>query len=58
MNCVQLLSNVGVRKGDCNVVNENGVKGRCNQIEKNEMGRACTTYGGNERCVQDFGGET
>ena len=28
------------------------------QIKKNETGRACSTYGGEERCVQDFGGET
>jgi hypothetical protein len=25
---------------------------------KNKMGRACSTYGGGERCVQGFGGET
>jgi hypothetical protein len=25
---------------------------------KNEMGRACGTYGGEERCIQGFGGET
>jgi hypothetical protein len=29
-----------------------------NQIEKNEMGGACSAYGGGERRVQDFGGET
>jgi hypothetical protein len=29
-----------------------------NQIEKNEMSGACSTYGGKERCIQDFGGET
>jgi hypothetical protein len=23
-----------------------------------EMGGACSTYGGKERCIQDFGGET
>jgi len=28
------------------------------QIEKNEMGGACSTYGGEERCVQGFGRET
>jgi len=28
------------------------------QIEKNELGGACITYGGEDRCVQDFGGET
>jgi len=27
------------------------------QIEKNVMGGACNTYGGEERCIQDFGGE-
>jgi hypothetical protein len=27
-----------------------------NQIEKNEMGGACSTNGGKERCMQDFGG--
>jgi hypothetical protein len=27
-------------------------------MEKNEMGVACSTYGGKERCVQDFGGGT
>ena len=28
------------------------------QIEKNEMGRTCSTYGGEQRCIQGFGGET
>jgi hypothetical protein len=28
------------------------------KIEKNEMGGACNTYVGSERCVQGFGGET
>ena len=28
------------------------------KIEKNEMGGACDTYGGRERCAQGFGGET
>ena len=28
------------------------------QIEKNDMGGACSTYGGEERCIQGFGGET
>ena len=28
------------------------------KIEKNEMGGACGTYGGRERCAQGFGGET
>jgi hypothetical protein len=27
-------------------------------IKKNEVGGACSTYGGGERCIQDFGGET
>jgi hypothetical protein len=27
-------------------------------FENNEMGRACSTYGGKERCMQGFGGET
>ena len=26
------------------------------QIEKNEMDGACSTYGGEERCIQGFGG--
>jgi hypothetical protein len=26
-------------------------------IEKNEMGEASSIYGGEERCIQDFGGE-
>ena len=30
-----------------------GIKSR-----KNEMGVACGTYGGRERCAQGFGGET
>jgi hypothetical protein len=29
-----------------------------NQIEKNEMGWTCSTYGGKEKCIQDFGGDT
>jgi hypothetical protein len=28
------------------------------KIEKNEMGGACSAYGGEERCIQGFGGET
>jgi hypothetical protein len=28
------------------------------KIEKNEMGRACGTYGGGERCAQGSGGKT
>ena len=28
------------------------------QIKKKEMGGACSTYGGQERCIQSFGGET
>jgi len=27
-------------------------------FEKNEMGWACIAYGGEERCIQGFGGET
>ena len=28
------------------------------QIQKNDMGKACSTYGGQERCIQVLGGET
>ena len=28
------------------------------KIEKNEMGGACSTYGGGERRIHGFGGET
>jgi len=28
------------------------------KIEKNEIGEACSTYGGEERRIQGFGGET
>jgi hypothetical protein len=28
------------------------------EIEKNEMRGACSTMGGEERCIQGFGGET
>jgi hypothetical protein len=28
------------------------------KIENNEIGGACSTYGVEERCMQDFGGET
>ena len=28
------------------------------EIEKNEMGGACGSYGGGERCAQGSGGET
>jgi len=27
------------------------------QIEKNEIGGACSTYGGEERCIQGVGGK-
>ena len=30
---------------------------RGDHIKKNEMGGACGTCGGQERCVQGFGGE-
>jgi len=30
----------------------------CDKIEKNEMGGACSTYGGEERRIQGFGGGT
>ena len=28
------------------------------QIKKNEMGGECSTYGGEERLIQGFGGKT
>jgi hypothetical protein len=28
------------------------------QIKKNEVGGACSTYGGEEKCIKDFGVET
>ena len=28
------------------------------QIKKNEMGGTCSTYGGQERCIKNFGGQT
>jgi hypothetical protein len=28
------------------------------QTEKNEMSGACSAYGGGERCIQGFGGES
>jgi hypothetical protein len=28
------------------------------KIEKNGMGGACSTYGGEQSCIQGFGGET
>ena len=28
------------------------------KIEKNEIGGACSMFGGEERCIQGFGGET
>jgi hypothetical protein len=30
----------------------------CDQIEKNDMGATCSTYGGEKRCMQGFGGGT
>ena len=30
----------------------------CDKIKENEMGGACGAYGGGERRVQGFGGET
>jgi hypothetical protein len=29
-----------------------------NYVEKNKMSRACSMYGGRERCIRDFGVET
>ena len=31
--------------------------GRMDWIEKNELGGACSAYGGEESCIQGFGGE-
>jgi hypothetical protein len=28
------------------------------QVKKTEMGRTCGTFGGEERCIQGFSGET
>jgi hypothetical protein len=28
------------------------------RVKKTEMGRTCGTYGGEERCIQGFSGET
>jgi hypothetical protein len=28
------------------------------EVKKTEMGRTCGTYGGEERCMQGFSGET
>jgi hypothetical protein len=28
------------------------------EVKKTEMGRTCGTYGGEERCIQGFSGET
>jgi hypothetical protein len=28
------------------------------EVKKNDLAGACGTYGGGERCIQDFGGET
>jgi len=28
------------------------------QIEKNEMGGTCSTYGGEDMCIENFGGES
>ena len=28
------------------------------RIKNTEIGRTCSTYGGEERCIQGFGGET
>jgi hypothetical protein len=28
------------------------------QVKKTEMGKTCGTYGGEERCIQGFSGET
>ena len=30
----------------------------CDKIEKNEMVGTCSMYGGEERCIEGFGGET
>jgi len=35
-----------------------GEQNRSQKMEKNEMGGACNAYGGEERCIQGFGGET
>jgi hypothetical protein len=30
----------------------------CDQVKKTEMGRTCGMYGGEEKYIQSFGGET
>jgi len=35
-----------------------GIVGSGHKIEKNDMGGACSAYGGEERRIYGFGGET
>ena len=35
-----------------------GENGKLHNEELNDLGGACSTYGGQERCMQGFGGET
>jgi len=45
--------NITANLTDVNTVNQTGDK-----IEKNKLGGACSAYGGEERSIQGFGGET
>ena len=49
INCSSIINVVSVPLTQC-----------CSddKIENNEMGRACSIYGGEERCIQGFSGET
>jgi hypothetical protein len=53
MKNVTKYSSVG-----CELETEVDLASESDKIKKNGMGRACSTYGGGERHVQSFGGET
>ena len=46
-----------LHNGELNILYSSPNVVRVIKIEKNEMGGACSTYGGEERCIQGFGGE-
>ena len=57
----QLLAyadDVNILGGSIHTVKENAESLVVATKEKNEMGGACGTYGGRERCAPGFGGET
>jgi hypothetical protein len=51
-----LIKKIHAQRALCSVLLTNYHWG--DHVKKTEMGRTCGTYGGEEKCIQSFSGET